>query len=695
MKKFILFLLVLPSVLVQAQTVLTCADARTYALSVSANNEKYNNGETFIVRGYVTSIQTAWDSQYKNASFWMSDTPTGGKTIQAYRCEANAAADVPNVGALVEVTGQLTKFNSTPEIAAGCTCNIITTADAPKNLGNKTIAEFLTLKNMKDTCILTGIVDNIVMDGTDDTQYNVYGNFDLLEIGNPEVKIYIYGLLTADKQSKLFRTMGIDAGDTLKLKAVYSEYNGNPQAASSIYISHSKYVEPLPEIDYTQTTVDFETAFSQGWDGWIGKTLTFTNDFYYCDTYTNMIAPRRLRAPEEYGEEGTAAYDKAKAKNSNDSCHLNWPTISWSTYRLGTIIRGLQATVEAPNQLRATSYPTLINNEFPTERPDLGTATLVVCAANIENFFVDNVGSGSQYLGAKSQEQLDVQKTKIASALSFIDADIYALAEVEQGTNAVQTLVNLLNENAGATKYTYAISSSVSPYNGTMVCYIYNKNKVEPYGDYLRPYTNYAAMNWREAIQCFKEKATGEKFNLSMNHFFAKISKTDADRESNMTYLISKIPSAVAYDPDMLVMGDFNAYTKEEAVLKLIRQGYIDLLMNYDPEGYSHYFDSYVGYLDHAYCNASMRSQVTNAVSLHLNADTPKSKYGYASSNASMYRYSDHDPIIVGLRLGKGAPQGVENTTTEKEPIQKELRHGQLIIIRSGVEYTVTGQRVR
>ena len=47
---------------------------------------------------------------------------------------------------------------------------------------------------------------------------------------------------------------------------------------------------------------------------------------------------------------------------------------------------------------------------------------------------------------------------------------------------------------------------------------------------------------------------------------------------------------------------------------------------------------------------------------------------------------------MVGLRLGK------DNTNFENveltEPVQKILRNGQIIIIRSGVEYTITGTRL-
>ena len=214
---------------------ITCAKAAELA----------NGGSTdeVTVKGYVTEIATAWSSQYKNISFWMADTKDGGKVFEAYRAACATADAAPTVGALVKVTGKLKLYNSTPELDAGCTFVILEAGEVVEpavNLGEKTIAEFLELKNEKDTCILTGKVANIVMDKDDATQYNVYGNFDLVDEADPEVKVYIYGLLTADGKNQKFREMDIDEGDILTIKAIYTEFQGAPQAKNAIYVSHEK-----------------------------------------------------------------------------------------------------------------------------------------------------------------------------------------------------------------------------------------------------------------------------------------------------------------------------------------------------------------------------------------------------------------------------------------------------------------------
>ena len=542
------------------------------------------------------------------------------------------------------------------------------------------IAEFIERAEENTTYRLCGVVSNIVN--------MTYGNFTLEdETGS----IYVYGLLTSTGQSKQFASMGIVEGDTLTMQGSYKLYKGTHEVVDGQYISHVSPAEEdteRPEIDYTKTVVDFETDFANGWSGWVGKTLTFTNDFYIHDTYNNRMAYHRLRSPEEYGDEGTKEYVNAMAVNAIAECTFSGVTFK-SGCRPGVILRGVTAKVTAANQLQITNSPAIIYNELPTQRPDLGNANVVVCGTNIENFFVTLGG----YAGASNETTLSYQKQKISKGLYHLNADIYAICEMEQGPLAATEMVRLLNELAGTNVYDW-VNAGFSTYDAIMVCYIYRKDKVAPYGSYIMPYTS-GVYRYREAIQCFEHLATGERFNVSINHFKAKTGTDDTDgtRQTNMQRLISKLSSAEAIDPDVLVMGDLNAYTMEASNLLLTEgEGYVDLLMKYDPNGYSYVYDKLVGYLDHAYCSPSMESQVTKAVSYHMNADTPTS-YEYSKGNTTMYRYADHEPILVGLHLGEEISTNMEEVETGVK-CTKVLRDGQIIILRGDKAYTITGQPI-
>ena len=119
---------------------------------------------------------------------------------------------------------------------AGAAEEPVVEPEGPKNLGAKTIAEFLELKNTTDTCILTGVVSNIVN--------TTYGNFDLTDESG---KVYVYGLLTPAGESKKFADLNVAEKDTLTVLAIYNEHNGNPQAKNAIFVEVKKSSAPVVE----------------------------------------------------------------------------------------------------------------------------------------------------------------------------------------------------------------------------------------------------------------------------------------------------------------------------------------------------------------------------------------------------------------------------------------------------------------
>ena len=79
--------------------------------------------------GIVSSIYTAWSTQFNNISFYISDDgTTSGNQLEAFRAVSGTAtlteADNIKVGDIVTVAGNLTKYNSTYEFAAACTVEV-------------------------------------------------------------------------------------------------------------------------------------------------------------------------------------------------------------------------------------------------------------------------------------------------------------------------------------------------------------------------------------------------------------------------------------------------------------------------------------------------------------------------------------------------------------------------------------------
>jgi predicted extracellular nuclease len=125
-----------------------------------------------------------------------------------------------------------------------------------------------------------------------------------------------------------------------------------------------------------------------------------------------------------------------------------------------------------------------------------------------------------------------------------------------------------------------------------------------------------------------------------------------------------------------LIIGDLNSYDKEDPIDALIDgsddtpgtgDDFADLLSVFEGEtAYTYLFDGQLGYLDYALANQSMQGQVTGATAWHVNADEPdiidydttfKMDAQDALYAPDQYRSSDHDAVIVGLRLDREPPR--------------------------------------
>lgn len=148
------------AVTVTAPTILTCDSAAALALSVSADNEVVANGK-YVVRGYVTEVAYAYSASSGNLSVWLADTKAGANTIEAYK--AVPVSEVEKslaVGDYVEVVGDLTKFNTTLELAAGCSIKKL--ANPTTTIDNTTLStpSVKTIENGQLVIIRDGVKYN-------------------------------------------------------------------------------------------------------------------------------------------------------------------------------------------------------------------------------------------------------------------------------------------------------------------------------------------------------------------------------------------------------------------------------------------------------------------------------------------------------------------------------------------------------
>jgi uncharacterized repeat protein (TIGR01451 family) len=350
-----------------------------------------------------------------------------------------------------------------------------------------------------------------------------------------------------------------------------------------------------------------------------------------------------------------------------------------------------------------------VANPRPATPPNVGGAIKVV-GMNLLNYFttIDTTSSnntgpcgpsgGQDCRGADSVAELNRQRERASIVVCTLNADIYGFMELEN-TTASATITDLLGAiNArcgGAHPYAFVNTGGTLSTDAIRVQLIYRTGVVSPVGSPLvdlDPVHNRPPTAQTFDVVDATNPAFGERFTVIANHFKSKgcggatgadldqgdgQSCYNATRTAQAARLLTWINGTVipaAGDPDVLLVGDFNAYAKEDPVTTLVSGGYTDLETLFDPNTYSYLFSAQLGHLDYGFASATLLPQVTGAAPWHINADeadlfdyndevkdTGESTFEEKPDGsalvpprvvfqpASPYRASDHDPVLVGL----------------------------------------------
>ncbi|MBN1484015.1 MAG: ExeM/NucH family extracellular endonuclease, partial [Chloroflexia bacterium] len=328
--------------------------------------------------------------------------------------------------------------------------------------------------------------------------------------------------------------------------------------------------------------------------------------------------------------------------------------------------------------------PTFVHaNPRPAEPPAPG-GSVTVASFNVLNYFNgDGQGGGFPTArGAESLSEFDRQRDKIIPAIVGLGADVIGLMEIEndEGTyQAIQDLVNGLNALEGAGTYDF-INTGIIGTDEIRVAMIYRPARVTPVGTYaildndVDP--DYQEDYNRPALaQTFDQDSTGERFTVVVNHLKSKGSACPDDPDlddgqgncnQTRTTAMEVELNWLATDPtdsgdsDFLIIGDLNAYAKEDPIVVAENGGYTNLVNQFNGlYAYSYVYMGQSGYLDHALASASLVSQVANVAHWHINSDEPRAldynEEGKSAGqlvslyNTDAYRSSDHDPVVIGL----------------------------------------------
>jgi predicted extracellular nuclease len=335
----------------------------------------------------------------------------------------------------------------------------------------------------------------------------------------------------------------------------------------------------------------------------------------------------------------------------------------------------------------------------PQNPPDVG-GTLKIASFNVLNYF-DGDGMGGGFptsRGAITASELERQTTKLVDAIVRLDADVYGLIEIENDGGehqATRTLVRALNAEAGYAKYRF-VNTGVIGTDEIKQAFIYNQETTRPIGDFalltseVDPRFNDDRS--RPALaQTFLRLGSGERITVVVNHFKSKSQseledETDPDFDQsdgqgfwNHTRTQSALALADWLESNptgetiigSLIIGDLNAYAREDPIRALEDAGYEDQLRRFSDEmPYTYTFDGMQGTLDTAMAQDSLATRITGAAVWHINADeVPAIDYLEAGPTSlgrfrtaeiaaayfdpSAFRSSDHDPVVIGVDLDR------------------------------------------
>ena len=402
-------------------------------------------------------------------------------------------------------------------------------------------------------------------------------------------------------------------------------------------------------IGQVHITIDNPSTWSgEALRPYIGQTVIFDVPMIVCNNANGnyIVSPWRRFHPESHGFPDSEDYKSTLRVNG--SCMFSISGIN-NYHRCGEKIIGLKARVISTSSLSMEGGQWSGNTRADLEAgiPDLGDYRLLVCGFNLENYYM-TWGS----MGADSYAEHQAQRAKVHKALKKINADIYGLVELQKGDDAINEIVNDLNKALPKRHYKYFSGDASS--TSQKVDFVYDENTVEPINTPAG--TDEEQLPDRKKMICFREKETGEKFIYSINHF-KSMNTGDEYRRVNEAKAVIKLYNNYKqnnniHEKDVLFMGDMNCYAFTKPIKVFTENGMIDLHRAFHGDSsYSYMFGGMASYIDHAICNETLYRQVTGMSAFHINSDEDDLYNYQRSSDETMFRCSDHDPVLVGLKL--------------------------------------------
>ena len=500
-------------------------------------------------------------------------------------------------------------------------------------------------------------------------------------------------------------TAGVGVGDSVLVTGKVLEYYGLTEISfPQVVVLASGMTLPVA----TDLVLPLDSL--RGAERWEGMRVRLPQRLVVTGNYTlgrygeMVVSPRRQMAPTQVALPGAPALAALSAdslsrltindgSNVQNPAWVGFPTGGLSaanTLRTGDQVEGLVGILDYGFglwTLQPTAAPTFVKANARTAAPIASGGDVRVASFNVLNYFT-TLGTGAQCgpsrslgcRGANDSLEFARQKSKIVAAILALDADIVGLMEIENHPtdSALLDLVRGLNDASQPGTWKH-VSTDPLGTDAIKVAQIYRASRVEPtdsVASLLASIDPDFADNFNRVplAQTFRDKATCQKFTVVVNHLKSKGSACAndpdiGDGQGNCNQVRTRAAKALAKwvesrptgtsSTHALMIGDFNAYAKEDPIAALQGAGLVNLAIRDEGDSaYSYQFGSAFGMLDHAFASPSLAG-FAHARHWAINADEPtvlnyNREYKSAAQIDSFFRpdpyaSSDHDPIVVDL----------------------------------------------
>lgn len=380
--------------------------------------------------------------------------------------------------------------------------------------------------------------------------------------------------------------------------------------------------------------------------------------------------------------------------------------LDWSSPGFGSPTWRLRPRAAAPVTFT-------VSNPRPASTPAVG-GNIRAAGIDLEHYFttIDTTAStvtgpcgpstSLDCAGADSVGELNRQRERASIEICAISADVAGLTGVEN-TTPTDTITDLLgdvNARCGGTHpYAFVNTGGTLGTDIERVELIYRTGVLSPVGSPLvdldpihrRPPTAQTFDVVDASLASFGQRFTTVAVDFSQRACTGSETGADADagdgqacfnatRVAQASRLITWMSSTVlpaAGDPDVLILGDLQAYAAENPITTLTAAGFTDMTaLLSGTSAYTVSDAAQLGHVNYALASASLAPVVTGADAWHINADESSlfdyndeiADVGEAVGDekpdgsalvpprvvfqpASPYRGSDEDPVVVGLFL--------------------------------------------